>query len=701
MNYLKGIIFIIVFIISSITIGSCLTKHLKIENNKFSSNFVFGYFIIFFIGFIVGLPLHLLDVSWKIYKLIFSLFLLAGIVILIFYKKENIVDIHFSLIDHLKNYWIIYIFSFLFLVFSISNMQPYLMNNYSDDSYIVRILHLINSEHLFDVSYQGVLSSSTGSLSIAREQGLFFRFLNTYELTYAYFSDLFRISTPFFCRFCMTFLNYFLIFNIFCLFGSLFVSSNYSQYACLFTIFFILPQGFAAKSNLLPFKIRFYENWRFQTAMYMGGSIVRVAFFPLTFYIITIITNMKISAYKFKDLIDKILLFAMILFTFISFHTMAISYIVIFMIFLILYKILNIELNYINNTKCLPVIVITIICFVCFIKILDKLTISKIVINLMQEIKVVSMQFDFNNLIHSTKEYLKYYDNTFKYDFVAIYGLIPLSITLLFCFILYFKNNNKYFYDSLRVIIITLIFYLLIRLHICDYLLSMIGFTFYGTARILSSLIILLTLYVGISFILLINLGEKYFTNFLNDKIPFIFSLCIILLISNLLINRQNELKKYTNVEDGITKYGYSCAPLVSNDSLIPQPFNELGRYFDGMNGRYFSLAIESKIKINGYTYESAPLNALMSSGKIIMLDAHKINKKYVNLSLYTNWQYLYDKFCQGKIDYNVFYDGIKNCNIQYLFTNRKNIKDIYSMHGFKCVYTNKKYKYWVFHTNI
>lgn len=107
----------------------------------------------------------------------------------------------------------------------------------------------------------------------AKAQG--YRALNTYELLYSFFGSLFHISLVFFCRCTMTFHNYAIVFFIVKLFVSIFVDEKISQYSILFLL--LIPAGYAAKGDL-SFKIRMYDNWRFQTAIY-GGQLYEHHFF--------------------------------------------------------------------------------------------------------------------------------------------------------------------------------------------------------------------------------------------------------------------------------------------------------------------------------------------------------------------------------------------------------------------------------------
>lgn len=88
--------------------------------------------------------------------------------------------------------------------------------NYDDSYYIGKIVNQVGSNALLSENYYN------GNLSNVIDGGIT-RILNTFEISYGFFANLFNIDIPFFCRVAMTIHNYILTFLCYKAVGELFI----------------------------------------------------------------------------------------------------------------------------------------------------------------------------------------------------------------------------------------------------------------------------------------------------------------------------------------------------------------------------------------------------------------------------------------------------------------------------------------------
>lgn len=676
MNYLKSILLLILLLFWYYIVGYFISNKIHVRKNRFAFKIVSGYICFNLVGFIVGIVCRILNVSWNAYFYALTAFNLILLALFIFiqktklledfqYFKENILR---TLFNHIKKYWFVYVLATVFLVGSVINMQPYIKNNYGDDAYIVKILHLYKSQHLFDIDTLGIWNNTIASE--ASQVGMRYRYVNTYEMLYSAVGSFLGIDLPFFCRFTVTFNNYLIIFFVIQLFAGIFVSETFSQYCLIPFLLLLFPQGYISKSDFF-LKIRMFENWRFQTGVYLGGSINRILSFPLyiyAFYLFRLNKNNRFHIIKFIASILCLFIF------FLSYHTAAISYFLLIIPLLLIGWLFSYLLKDINVKN----VVLTGVCFgiiLAIILLLDKILNPNLFNNIMKKISSLSQSYDVYNIQKAALNYTKYYKDAFTYDIFAKSFIIPLIGILLL-------SNKEY---KRSVILVVAILYLLFAFNTAKYLLSVISFTFYGTARLLTSLQLIGVALWGILIMMVINKVLKA-TNIYekHNMINSIFAVFVSVMIVFSLYTRQNDFKKYVKDGDGFVKEGYSFKTLTDNDKMIPQVFNDVGQKLDQRNKSYYTVVSESNINYKGsqYTWN----HVLLSSYKCIRLD---VKKSGVSAGLTPNnklayLQFSFDQYSIGKMPFEKFNEFYQQYGTNYVLTTRNNIKNDLIKHSFK-----------------
>lgn len=702
-NFILSLFFLLLLVLYYLNIGYFIARNVKIKCNKFAFYIIVGWGITFAIGWIVGFPCQLYSKSWYLFATIYGFVLIGIAIVAMFFnvnfkklsiKKMNKQIIFDLLKNHLKKYWLIYLLACIFTVFSITNLQSYTLNNYTDDHYIVKMVHNLKAGILLqDSQYTGDSFKSYGKFSLALQQNQ--RMFNTYELVYTFFSAISSISIVTFARFTMTLHNYLIWFFTFQLLGSIFIDSCKSQYSILPFILLLLPAGYSANGAKL-FIIRIFENWRNQTAMYMGGSIVRNTAFPILIYLSFLI-------YKNKKK-HCLLFFPLFSITLLSYQTTAISYIILYFPLFLSGFILNViwskytfQKKYLNNFLYkLAFTSIVLLAIFAFINYIDIVT-SRINISSKQNF-VNTAAFNVSTLKKIYNLYLPYYNNVFKLDFFAKSGFIILIIA--------FTLTKDI--DSKIIMAIISILYIMFRSNKMKLTLSLISLEFYCTPRMLHGMELLIIHLTGIILVLICNLildkFKKYkFTSFLLPSLSFAIVVSTLIFINT----NMNKILKYNKEADGVIKEGYSFLPLTENDKMIPNLFIEVGKYFDNLPGKKYSIYSTNRISYNGLNYTKQYF--LISSKK---LEYYSPNWTINDLALKKNdiklakeikaigdaeWR-LTDYLTTQKWvkKYSECEKYLKKGNLKYAFFTKKRYKDCLVKYNWKVVLGSDKKGYWL-----
>lgn len=651
MNYLKTILFIILIVIYYYILGSAINKLLKSERYRFENKLVYGYIFTFFIGFVIGLPAQVFSTSWLFFTIIYgitlSVFLFISVRYLKYDKNFTIADIKIFASSNFKNYWFVYLLVITFSIFSMINTQPYFFNNYHDDYYIAKVVHLAGSPHLLNEQYSyGSLLKSTSIFGFAKQQG--YRFLNTYELVYSALGSYFFIDLTFFCRCTMVIHNYLMCFLIYKQLASHFINDDFSQYTMLPFVLLLIPSGFAAR-GVYPLKIRMFENWRFQTAIFYGGSVTRV--FALPLFLDIFFQNIN----KVKK--SSLLIFGVIFFTMMSFQTNAICYLLLVLpIYFLGASLYKINSRYTGNDRKNGVI-ITVLISIIIIVIFDSM--------------VRMLPIETNRITTLIKGYLNYYNNVFIFDGIALFSLIP-------CVMIYFlvKDRNIRIYTFLVYYL-----YLIFRLGHANSFLALISYSFYSMARLLTSTLLIMLLMFGIFIAILL---KKLKINIYFKNIGYFIILTSLVLS---LITNNKKLAKYNLQEENMTSIGYSLIPIESNDKMLPQMIVDVGTYFNKLPYGNYKVLSELSIPYKNISIDNQSL--LLSSNRI-EIPYQKTLDEYN-----TNYQ-LIQKFFLSELDYSKVSGIINNTGIEYIFTPRVNIKNILVGYNYKVVMVGKDHNYWL-----
>lgn len=655
MNYCKTLFFLIVILLYSYIVGGACAKILK-KNARFNKKEIFGFLILFLNGFIIGLPAQWLSISWNLYFIIFSVFLLASIIFATYITRDELRSILKAVLDnpilvikrHLKEYWFIYVITFVFVFLAVTNTQPYLWCNYHDDYYIAKVVNLQGAPHLLDEQYAlGLKLTKTSFFSLALQQG--YRAFNTYELTYAYLGSLFHIDLTFFCRFSIANYMYYMCFLIYKTFAELFIDDHKkTQYTVLFFAILMIPAGYA---TTLLMKVRMFENWRFQTAIYYGGSFVRVFGLPL----------LIIACRRFLIKVDweAILQIVGVVAVLFSFQVTALCYILFITPIIFFVKLISFVEKYTKESNKKKIIIILLITYILIILLADKL--------------FSFLPFNVGQYTNTYNSYILYYNDIFIFDIFALTGFIPILMML------YLDRKSKV---KTYIHLIVLMMYMVFRINKSTIFLSVItNYQFYGILRIITSVLLIVILYWGLLGYLILNYVK-------NNQIiiPILSTLLVISSITVIYLN-ENQIKKYTKEAQSATPLGYSIRTLTDNDKLIPDMVVKVGNYFNKMPYGNYRLLSEGHI----------PYKNTYIDNESFLLASNRIELFFTSTDDQTNIDYTEMlNYLKGKTDYSKVERIFKYAKFQYVFTTRMKCKNDLLKHKAEVVIEDTKHHYWL-----
>lgn len=292
-EYIKNILFIILFLIYINTIGKAFSK----ENATFSVKLIIGYLIHSAAVGIFGIVCQFLKTSWMIFAGLNVLTIIILILIsLIILKKRNLFHVNFndSLVNHLKNNWFTYIVASLLILASLLYTELQLLNNHLDDGlYLLRIAQLPYLQDPFNTIVSSGLKES-GVFSLANFSYLF----NVFDLEASVYCYILSTPATIFARFTLSWINYFIF--IHCglwliqtiLKNSQFkIALHYQQYI---TNIFLL---FGFYDSFIKDIIVVSNDWTFNTGMWYGSSIVRCC--SIFMFFIPLITKERITIRRY------------------------------------------------------------------------------------------------------------------------------------------------------------------------------------------------------------------------------------------------------------------------------------------------------------------------------------------------------------------------------------------------------------------
>lgn len=266
MDYIKGLLFIMVAIWTWSSFGKKITR----DNHSFSKNLLIGYVLYSACQAIIGFFTQVFGIDFFIYKWMMIVVVLA---ILVYTFKTDLIKLKnktavrhclTSFKQHIRSHKLLYILALVLCIMSVMNIVYMWMGNHEDDGwYLMKVALSPFMEGNYDVVYATGFSDN---LALSRA-------VNTFELDYAFWSDLLGIYPTVFCRVIMVYMNYFLIVNGFNYLAAK-IGYDVKQKPAIFIIvilfFAILPETLANHAILQQ-----QDAWHFNTAVWYGSGIVR------------------------------------------------------------------------------------------------------------------------------------------------------------------------------------------------------------------------------------------------------------------------------------------------------------------------------------------------------------------------------------------------------------------------------------------
>ena len=634
MNWIFSFLFLIGIFCQYVLLGEGILSFFSYDKT-WGRRLISGFFFTFFLTFLVGFPCQVLKVNWGVYFLAQLIVILLIDLLFVVCQKNKIIrflrkiksqNLLYNIFQILKENWLCVIFICLFTVFSMANQLPLYGMNYDDFYYIGKITNLIGADRiLLEDYYSGaLLTTETFDLT---------RVVNTYELTYGFFAAAFNIDVTFFCRGTMVFHNYLLFTVIYKSFGELLLPRKFSQFVITPFFLFLIPQGYlesAFLTGIIP-SIKTYDLWQFQTAMFYGGSVVRLFSIPTLF----------MFSYPLLDKLEikKILWIAILSISLLSFSTIFIQYFVVYFIIIFMaYFLLNLYRNIKRKDYKHAIFFM-----VCLIVELFLCASTKLL--------------DHSSFIY-TENYQTaiWYLTDFSMRFIRDDLIYTIAPPFLLMGIIISQKKEKVIY------LLGFFLYIIFKSEKFYELLNVSSFNMYFVSfRLFASTQFLLILLMMISIL-------KLYLMLFRKIIGLLCSVVIILLASvAFFFTHIESFIEYDYLGSGISSAGWNFSRVFDfNNKMTPEIFWKVGDYFNTLpygNYRFFAPA--------EFTFDEIPtleLGFIMSSNRIQVFERggfEGISEDEANmLTKYSlNEKYSYDHVEPLLKKYNVDYILILNHN--------------------------------------
>lgn len=563
MNWIKTLLFLVIIFTFYRISGKVALEYIGYRKINSIKEVLAGFIILFFIGFVIGVPSQLFHVNWFVYKYLMISSVLLVSLLCVFKKKRQLIDKFSSiknngreiLINHIQQYWFVYLLVIAFTFLAITNTLPYYRMNYDDSYYIGKIVNQTGSIALMNENYYNGCTIASGF------DGGITRIFNTFEIMYGFLAELFLIDIPFFCRVSMAVHNYLMVFLTYKSFAEMFINKRFSQFSLIPFSILLICSGFMMTSGHYYFNLRMYDGWQFQTAIFYGGSVVRTLSIP-------IILLFGVDLFE-KIELKKICFMAVIFLTFMSFSTIFLQYAILLVLFFMVVKTIYCLLNSVKEQNKRNILGWSIFLVI----ILSLFIISK---------KLDHLPFiNTPNYKFNVTEFKNFYYYYFGSDVFARYG--PFILTVAF-FI--FKTD-----DRKNITLFTLLVYLLFYCDLFEELIVLTSFnTFFVSLRFMTSIQMMVVIYLGVILVELIS-KVKW-----NIKIFPILSISILLVISISIYKNKDLMTNYDFAGSGITKTGYSLKTIMKNDKMMPNIMVDIGDYFNSLEYGNYSLVLPNEV---------------------------------------------------------------------------------------------------------
>ena len=656
MNWIKVFLFLITIFLFYRLLGKTILSLIGVYERKGSEEVIIGFFTFFFLGFLVGVPCQLFHASWNTFRTTFTIVIMVSMIISIKKSKEDIFqkiknmkkNVNQILINHLKNYWFLYLLTIFFCLLSFTNALPYYYMNYDDSYYIGKIVNQVGSIGLLNENYYNA------NLIVSGYDVGITRIFNTYEIVYGYLAVLFHISIPFFCRVGMVIHNYLIIFLSYILFAELYISKKYAQFSLIPFTILLISSGFLISGQSLPFNIRMYDGWQFQTAIFYGGSVVRCLMIPVSL----------IFGSSLMDRIEikKVILISIIYMALLSFSTIFIQYAIVMVLFFGVVKIINI----IKENKSLLKKRIWIIMLFFFVTIL-------ILTKKIDTIPAIGTESFFYNM----QEYENFFQYYFGSDLFANYA--PF---ILMYFIYTFTEKNQ---KNINLYLL-LIFLFIFSNQFKEFLVLSSFNNFFVCLRFITSIQMIIVIFIGIAFVKIIS-KMKF-----KKILLYFISLSTLFGIFGFIYINKDQIATVNFLGSGMSYRGYNLNIIKDNDEMIPNIMVEVGDYFNDLEYGNYSLLLPKEVPFKDTT--------IPSKGFIICSNRIEICE-YGGCNVTENELEKINNFYIGEIDFEEIENIIKNKKINYMMVFNEKDKNTLQNSQYELVLEREKeYKYYLFKMN-
>lgn len=648
MNHFLTFVFLIFIFYFYGLIGEFVADCFGIKIKNSTAYVIYGFISLFFVSFIIGFPCQLFQLSWNVYFILFCVLFFSFFVFLLWRKYKNISTFvsefkdslkKEKIINHIKNNWVIYIFVFLFTLFSVSNVMALYEFDYDDAYYIAKVVNSIGTPSLMNESfYTGWLTTSVD----------YARIVNTYEITYGALASIFHINPVYFCKVFMVIHNYTLFALAIKQLAS-FVTKRKAQYALIPFFLFLIGHGYLMENNGAFLTIRSFDLWQFQNAIWYGGSVVRVLSVPIMCIVcIPLIEN--------KMTIKNIIFAGITSCSMMSFSTVFLPILIVMFFILFILKFayntcISIKQK---NTKWI------IINLCCFLFILTLLILTKG----LTHTPLLSLM-DFTSFSNQLSPFYGYYVST---DTIMQYSTCIAAIALALVI------NSKY---GKYLVIITLMLIIVVTKNKFNELLCLSSFNYF---------FVILRFYSAIQFMVVFLLGLSIAK--ILDIISFktiSVSVATLAIASSLIFVYQNynQIKSYTFLGCGINQYGYDFTQILKYDNMMLDIFNDVGEHFNSLPyGNYTLLAPPGFTYHGKVTYQ---LGFYMSSNRIQIVKEGSLYEDELQFyhAIYDYWSEK-ASFDQTKFAFDYY-------RRSYFLTLSKKQADELMSHGYQLEYTNNE----------
>lgn len=609
MNHFMTFIFLGFIFLYYQLIGKLVNKFLRTGKESVAINTISGFIIVFFISFLIGLAFQYFHVSWNLF---FYTLLVVYVIIFIFcfikvygnvYNFYKIVtSIRFvDIIEFIKNNWLLITFVVLFSLFSTANNMSLFQFNYDDSYYIGKIVNSVGTPALMNEDFFNGILLPEGTIDIPR-------ICNTYEITYGFFASLFHINIAYFCKVGMVIHNYTLFVIVMKQSAALFIKNKSKlQYVILPFFILLISHGYLMEHGIdlfsYNFKIRSYDLWQFQTAIWYGSSIVRVLSIPiLLIYSLPLIRNkMNVKDFCFIIIISCVM---------ISFTTGALPIIVFSAIILFILKFgYNTLVSYKNKNYKNMICYLVVTTFIIFIILLSKKL----------DHTFILPEVDYNMYLTDLEPFRLHY---LGLDYIYSHFLFILFISLL----MYIKTDLKYIIAFITIMIF------LVGEGYAEELLCLTSFKYnFVVLRFYSSIQFLLIFLIGLIIARLSLIGTK--TLFINlVSILFVFSSV------TYVYNNYDEIRYNNFLGSGINETGYNFTNIIKRENMMPDIFNHIGTYFNNLPYDNYTLLAPASFKTEGYYSSQVGFNMISNRIQIMNRSQNSNdNENYTIISSYLN----------------------------------------------------------------